>query len=112
MGSQANKVKSKKGLSDTGKISSNLTAESKNSTNKGPKLTKEAPTKRHKTLSDDEIRQTLRICDEKEEKESALTKYTSSKSRGVGLSRKVKKENKKNKNFILHLLFLVFIKIL
>ena len=98
MGSQANKVKSKKGLSDTGKISSNLTAESKNSTNKGPKLTKEAPTKRHKTLSDDEIRQTLRICDEKEEKESALTKYTSSKSRGVGLSRKVKKEKKRIKN--------------
>ena len=53
MGSQANKVKSKKGLSDTGKISSNLTAESKKSTSKGPKLTKEEPTKTQKKLSDD-----------------------------------------------------------
>ena len=92
--SQTNEVKSKKGLRNTGKISSNLTAESKNSTNKGPKLTMDETSKRHKTLSEEEILQTLEICDEKEEIKSANTKNTSSKSRGVGLSRKIKKEKK------------------
>ena len=94
MGRQGNEVKSKKGLRNTGKISSNLTAESKNSTNKGPKLTMDETSKRHKTLSEEEILQTLEICDEKEEIKSANTKNTSSKSRGVGLSRKIKKEKK------------------
>ena len=94
MGSKANTVKSKNVQSDTGKISSNLTAESKNSTNKGPKLTMDETSKRHKTLSEEEILQTLEICDEKEEIKSANTKNTSSKSRGVGLSRKIKKEKK------------------
>ena len=68
MGSKANTVKSKNVQSDTGKISSNLTAESKKSTSKGPKLTKEEPTKRQKKLSDDEIRQALIECEEKRRK--------------------------------------------
>ena len=91
MGSKANTVKSKNVQSDTGKISkptsaSNLTVESKRSTSKGPKLTKEDPGRRKGNFNKDKIYEILF-----EDNDSTNTR-TTSRSRTVGLTRNFKKK--------------------